>query len=160
MIITFRCIPHGSLGVIHRTCHHSDKWNGHIICHLIHIFCAPLHLLQAVDTFVIHYVRICPVKAYRLVCAVEIHHHPVFCGSLGSATVEGCHILVVPVHEVYLESLDTHLGIMSAYLFHIAVEGPVTGPENQPHIALGSIFHKHFEIYLRHHPEKVGSTVD
>ena len=50
---------------------------------------------------------------------MEVHHH-----------------LVVAVHEVHLESLDSHLRIVLAHLLHITLERPIASPKNQAHIAL------------------------
>ena len=69
------------------------------------------------------------------------------------------HILVIAVHKVDLESLDSHFRIVLADLLHITVKCPVASPENQAHIAFCCIFHKHFKVDLRHYLEEVGSTV-
>ena len=38
------------------------------------------------------------------------------------------HDLVVAVEEIDFESFDAHGGIVAAHLFHVAVEGPIPGP--------------------------------
>ena len=123
---------HRALGIIERACDHTDKWNRDIISNLIRIL-APFHVLKPEDSLEIDYIRISTVKTGRLESSVEIHHKIVLGGCLGGLAIEVHHRLVVPVHEIYLEALDTHLGIMPADLFHIFLESPVSCPEDKVH---------------------------
>ena len=66
--------------------------------------------------------------------AVQVEHQPVSGGRFGSTVIEGGHQLVVAVHEVYLEALDTHLRIVFADPLHITVESPVPGPEDDAYV--------------------------
>ncbi len=110
-------------------------------------------------SFIIHDIRPCPAKTCRFVCAVEIKHQPVFCGSLGCPAVKSDHHLVITVHKVNLETLYAHLGIMPADFFHVTVKCPVSCPQDKPDTACGSIFHKLFQIYLRNHLKQVSLKV-
>ena len=68
------------------------------------------------------------MKTCRLIRTMEICQHMILGSSLSSPPVEIHHILVITIHKINLESLDAHLRIMSAHLFHITVESPVAGP--------------------------------
>ncbi|MPN29271.1 hypothetical protein SDC9_176723 [bioreactor metagenome] len=57
--------------------------------------------------------------------------------------------MIVAVHKVNLESLHAHRGIVAAHLLHIAVEGVVTGPEDDAHAAITSVGDQPGDIDLR-----------
>ena len=90
---------------------------------------------------------------------MEIQHHPVFCRNLRSLLAEVHHLLVIPVEKIHLESLETHLGIMTADILHIAGECLITGPENQAYTPLPGIICKHLEVNLGNHLHKVSLEV-
>ena len=108
---------------------------------------------------VIYDVRPCPVQSGRLVGAVEINEEVIFGSHLGSTPVEIHHRLVIPVHEIHLETLHSHLGIMTADILHVPVESQIAGPEDDAHTALLSILAKHRDVNLRNHLHKVGLLV-
>ncbi len=80
-------------------------------------------------SLVIYDVRPCPVQSCRLVGAVEINEEVIFGGHLGSTSVEVHHRLVIPVHEIHLETLHSHLGIVAADILHVPVESQIAGPK-------------------------------
>ena len=86
---------------------------------------------------------------------MEVHELVIFRSHCGSTGVEVHHHLVVTVHEVDLPSLHAHLGIVGAYLLHILVKGPVSGPEHDSHIPLSGIVAELLDVYFRNHIEKV-----
>ena len=101
----------------------------------------PFHLLQAVHALEVEHVGIGAVEAGRLGRAVEVHHQ-VMPGARGGGKVEEIvDELVVAVHEVDLEALDAHVGIMLADLLHVALEGRVSGPQDEAYVALPGVLH-------------------
>ena len=84
----------------------------------------------------------------------------IFRGGLGGTAVELHHRLVVPVHEIHLEPLNSHLGIHLARALHILVGGQVARPEDEPHVLAGGVLAKHGQVDLRHHLEEVRLLVD
>ncbi len=123
-------IAHGPLRVVHRSGHLADERNRRVVADLIDGGGAPFHLLQSVHPFEIQHVRPGAVQTGRLVRPVQVEHQPMAGGRLGDAVVEGRRQLVIAVHEVDLEPLDPHGGVVGAHPFHVAVEGPVAGPED------------------------------
>ena len=86
---------------------------------------------------------------------MEIHQQMILRTHLRSPFVEIRYHLVVSVHEIYLEPLDSHLAVMSAYLLHIAVKSIIPRPQYQPHSTLLGIPYQHRQIYLFHHLEQI-----
>ena len=109
MIIILGGIAHCTLGVVHRAGSHTDKRNSHVVCNLIDSVRAPFHLLQAMHSLIVHDVRPGPVQSGRLICAVEVYHQMIFGRHFSRTLVEINHNLVIPVHEVHLETFDAHL---------------------------------------------------
>jgi len=103
------CIAHPALCVIDRAGQHSYVRESNIVGD--HVFLAPFGLFQSEDALKIHHVRIGAVESRWLVHAMEINQQLVpgrrFCKAIQHLHYR----LVVPVHEVDLESPETHLGI-------------------------------------------------
>ena len=78
-----------------------------------------------------------------------------FGADFGGAVQEIDHPLVVTIHEIDLETLDAHVGIMFHDAFHVALEGVVARPEDDAHIALAAIFDQFFQVDLRHYLHQV-----
>ena len=81
-------------------------------------------------------------------------------GRLGDLRVELHHLLVVAVHEVDLEALDAHRGEMLADSLHVAVHGPVAGPEDDADAFGVGVVHDLLQVDLRDHLEEVGLVLD
>ena len=101
-------IAHRPLCVVHRTGHLADERNGHVVGHLIHRRVAPLHLLKPVHTLEVHDIRVGALESGRLVGTVEVHKKVIFGAHLGRPAEPVDHRLVIAVHEIHLEALDTH----------------------------------------------------
>ena len=99
------------------------------------------------------------MKTCRLVCSVEIHHHLILRSHLSRSAMEIHHQLVVVIHEVDLEALDSHLRVMLAHLLHVSVEGMVAGPEDKSDITLLRICGKLFKVNFRNHLEKISLKI-
>ena len=95
-------IPHGSLGIIHRSGKHTDVREGYIISHLVNFPRCPFQLFQSVNSFKVYHIRIGTIQSRRLICSVKIDHQFVFSCHLSCAMVEINHSLIVPVHGVPL----------------------------------------------------------
>ena len=107
----------------------------------------------------VDHVGIGTLKAAGLEGAVEVHQQVIAGGSLRHAGVEVDHQLVVAVHEVDLEALDTHLREMLADALNVAVHRIVSCPEDDAH-ALGiGIVHNLGKVYVRNDLEEVGLQV-
>ena len=85
-------------------------------------------LFEAEHALVIEYVGPCAVEPRGLEYAVEIEQHLMFGADFGGAVQEIDHPLVVTIHEIDLETLDAHVGIMFHDAFHVALEGVVARP--------------------------------
>ena len=90
---------------------------------------------------------------------MEIDKLVIFGGDAGCLFEECHHRLVVTVHEVDLPAGDTHLGIVLADPFDVAVEGPVAGPQHQFDAAVDGISAQHRQVNLGHHLHQVGLEV-
>ena len=72
---------------------------------------------------------------------MEVEQHAVL-GADACGTVEEIDdLLVVAVHEIDLEALDAHFGEVAHDALHVAVEGVVAGPEDDPDIPLTGVRH-------------------
>ena len=110
-------------------------------------------------SLIVHDIRPRPVQSGRLICAVEVYHQVIFGCYFSRTPVEINHNLVIPVHEVHLETFDAHLRIMAAYVFHISVESPISCPQNQTHTTLSCISAKHRKVNFRDNLHKVSFLV-
>ena len=127
--------------IIHRSCHHPDEGHRHVVGNLIDLDGRPFDLLQPVHAFEIDDVRIGPLDSRRFEYAVQVEQQLVPCGRTGGIVDEPDHLLVVPVHEIDLESLDAHFGIVLAKLLHLFGEREVAEPEDQSHAPLFAVLH-------------------
>ena len=96
--------------------------------------------------FEIDDVGIGPLDSRRLEYAVQVEQQPVPCGRTGGIVDKPDHLLVVPVHEIDLESLDAHFGIELAKLLHLPGEREVAEPEDQPDAPLFAVLHQRRQI--------------
>ena len=141
-VILLDGIPHGTLRIIHRACHHPDERNGHVIGHVVHIRGAPFHLLQTENALEIHHVGICALKSRRLVRPMEVHEHVILGTHCGSITIPFHHLLVITVHEVHLEALHAHFRETAADIFHVLGERIPARPEDNADSTFSAIFDK------------------
>ena len=153
-------IAHRALRVVERTGQHAQEGDGDIVDHLLFAILQPLHLLQAVYALEVDDIGIGAVQARRLVGTMEIDHHLVLGTHLGAGGIEVDHILVVTVHEIDLEALDTHAGEMQEDILHVAVDRPVAGPEDQAHVLFLGVCAELLEVDLGHDLHQVGLLVD
>ena len=160
MIVLLNGVAHRTLSVVHRAGGHSDERNRDIVGHLIDRRLAPLHLFQTENSFIIDDVRVRTVESDRLERTVEINQKSVFSRGLGGTPEEINHILVVTIHKIYLEALDSHLGVILADVLHIPVESIVAGPKDEAYVVRFGIFTKHREIDLRDDLHQIGFLVD
>ena len=149
-IVLARGVAHRPLRVVHRTGHLTDERNGHVVGHLIHRRVAPLHLFKPVHTLEVHDIRVGALESGRLVGTVEVHQQVVFGAHLGRPAEPVGHRLVVAIHEIHLEALDAHLGVVSADILHILRKRPPASPEDDAHTAPGGIRNQFGEVNLRH----------
>ena len=154
-VIATRGISHGSLSIVHRSGRHTDERNSNIVCHLIHILRLPFHLLKAVYSFIVYDIRKPAAETRRLVGTVKIDHKSVLRRHLCGTCMKIHGNLVVPVHKVNLEPLDSHRRIVSADILHIAVESPVTGPKNETNSTFFSIGNKLRKIDFRNDLQQI-----
>ena len=78
-----------------------------------------------------------------------------FGADFGGAVQEIDHPLVVTIHEIDLETLDAHVGIMFHDAFHVALEGVVARPEDDAHIMFAAVFDQFFQVDLRYYLHQV-----
>ena len=131
-------VAHRTLGVVYHAGRHADIGECHIVEGHVYLDAAPAHVLQTVYALVVQDVGIGAVEAVRLERAVEVEHQMIFGGGLRGLGVEVEHQLVVAVHEVDLEALHAHLGVVLADMLHVAGKGVIAGPENDADpLALG-----------------------
>ena len=90
---------------------------------------------------------------------MEIDEEVVFGGHSGHPFVEVDHYLVVAVHEIDLEALHAHLGIVLADALHFLVHRGVTGPQHDANAFTFSVFHQHWQVNFGNHLEEVGLLV-
>ena len=121
-------IVHCSLRVIYRSGALADERHQHIVERLVNVALAPFHLFTTEHALIVQDVRPSAAEARWLVGAVEIDQEAIFCRSCSCPAVERDHHLVVPVHKINLETLDTQRGIVSANILHIPIERPVARP--------------------------------
>ena len=100
------------------------------------------------------------MQARRLVGAVEVDQHLVLGTHLRAGGVEVDHILVVAVHEIDLEALDAHAGIVDEDILHVAVDGPVAGPEDEADVLFLGVGAELIEVDLGNDLHQVGLLVD
>lgn len=91
---------------------------------------------------------------------MEINQQMILCCYGGNVLVELHDKLVVPVHEIHLESLDTHLGIVLEYPFDVLVDGLVPCPQDKTYVLCLGIGQKLFKVDLRDDLVKIGLLVD
>ena len=159
IIVAFSCITHSALRVIHRTCHHTCKWNRSIKLYHIIIHGLPFQLFHAGNTFVIDDIGISTLQTCGFMNTMEVEHDLVFCTRSGSSVKELRDLLIVTIHKVHLETFDAHICIVLNHILHIAVEGFITGPEHQTHIFRFRIRGKLFQIDFRNYLHQVSLLV-
>lgn len=86
---------------------------------------------------------------------MKIHQQAVFGPHFRRTAVESDHHLIVPVHEIDLKAFDPHLGIVAADILHVAVECPVTRPENDADMAFRCVCDDTRQVYFRNHLHQV-----
>lgn len=122
-----RGVFHGSLGEIHRACHHADKRNGGFVSDKVAII-APFDLFQPENTFYIQHVGIGAVHAGGFISAMKINKQVITRRGLRHPIVKIDRFLVITIHEIDFESLYAHIGIMAANFLHVLIHCGITGP--------------------------------
>ena len=118
------------MGVIHRAGHHPDERNRHIVGDLVVAFRTPFQLLQSGDSLEIKYIRVSPLDSRRFVNPVEIDQQMVLGGDPRHPFAEPHGLLVVPVDEIDLESLEAHLGVVAHRLLRVLHDAVVACPKD------------------------------
>ena len=101
----------------------------------------------------------CTVQSRGLAGAVEVDEEFVARSRFGGFVIEIGYGLVVVVHEIDLETLDAHVGIVLAHVLHVAHESVVPGPQDKPDALLVGVGHKLRQVYLRDNLHEVGFFV-
>ena len=158
-VAAFCSVVHGTLGVVHRSRCLTDERNLGVVLHLIPCCGSPFQLLQSCHTLEVEHIGISSVESCGLESTVEVDQQVILGTHVGGTLVELSDNLVVAIHEINLEALDAYLAVVLAHMLHIAVEGVVACPQNQPHIPCLGILHQHGQVDVRHHLEEVGLTV-
>lgn len=78
----------------------------------------PLGILQALHTLKIHDIRISKLDAKRA-HAMEIEQKMMLCCTFSYLVYRIDGLLVIPVKEIHLESLDTHISIILHDFLHL-----------------------------------------
>ena len=91
---------------------------------------------------------------------MEVYHQVVLGGCLGYILVELHDKLVIAVHEIDLEALDTHFRIVLEHTLDVLINGLIASPEDESHILGFSVGEEFLEVYLRHDLEEVRLLVD
>ena len=141
MVTPLGSVAHRALGKVHWTGEHPDEGNRDLVGHHIHVRTDPLALFQPENALIVEHVGVGAAQSRRLVRPVEVDEEVVFGGSGGHPLVEVDHNLVVAVHEIDLESLYAHLGIVLANALHLLVHGGVPSPQHDANAFGFTIFH-------------------
>ena len=68
------------------------------------------------------------MQAGGLAAPVVVKKHVVLGADVSKAVHEIDHLLVVTIEKIYLETLDTHCGIVFDNVFHVTFDGMVSSP--------------------------------
>ena len=90
---------------------------------------------------------------------MEVTHKFIFRSCDGGTLIEIDHLLVIAVHKVNLETLDTHLGVVFHHALHIAVQRPVTSPKHDTHATLFGVVAQMLHINFGYHLHQIGLLV-
>ena len=143
------------MGVIHRAGHHPDERNRHIVGDLVVAFRTPFQLLQSGDSLEIKYIRVSPLDSRRLVNPVEINQQMVLGGDPRHPFAELHGLLVVPVDEIDLESLEAHLGVVAHRLLRVLHDAVVACPKDDSDILAVGVGDEFLKIDVRVDQEQV-----
>ena len=118
-----RAVPHCTRCEVHLSRHHSDIWERHVIQrHVMLTHVCPSGLLHSEHSLVVEDVRIRPVQSHGLVYAVQVKKQMMAGRGIGNSLHHLHGRLVITVHEVNLQSLHSHPGVMTANLLKVLVE--------------------------------------
>ena len=117
--ITFRQISHSPRCIVHIASHQTDVRESHVIKWHIFLHFTPFHLFHTEHAFIIYHIRIGTIQTGWLIDSVIIQYQFVFC-RLCRNTINHFHrSLVIPIKEIHLKALDSHLCIFPASLVQL-----------------------------------------
>ena len=90
---------------------------------------------------------------------MEVAHQLILRRCHSCTLVEVHHLLVVAVHKVNLETLDTHLGVVLHHAVHISVQCPVACPQYDTYATLLGIVAQMLNVNLGNNLHKVSLLV-
>ncbi len=128
IIVAGSGVAHGSLSVVKRAGDLTQKRHHDIIFQMVAVLVGPLHVFKTKHPLEVEQIGISAVETGGFVHAVKVKHETMTRGSLGGASYKFGKRLVITVHEIDLETLYTHIGIMLAHSLHILVKSTVSGP--------------------------------
>ena len=86
---------------------------------------------------------------------MEVEDHVILGAKLCRLVGEAHHLLVIPIQEIDLEALHTHVGIVLHHLLHIPSEGPIARPKDDTHMLLLRIVHQLLQVDCRDHLQHI-----
>ena len=114
-------IHHRTRRIVHRSCQHTQIRRSDVIARLVvqwsitHTW-LPFRILQSLHTFKVEDVRISPLDTegfQTVIVEIEV----ILGGTLSHLIGRGDNLLVVTIKEIYLETLDAHIGIVLHHSF-------------------------------------------
>ena len=107
------------------------------------------------DSFVVYDIGPSAVQSGRFVSPVEINQKPIAGSHFRSPGVEVHDNLVISVHIIDLEALDSHIRIVPADILHIPVKCPITGPQDDADPFLLPVLDKSGHVYFGNYLKQI-----
>jgi len=130
--LLFRCIDHGSRGIIYRTGHHPDKRQEQIVIGSNNI--RPFVPFQSPHTFPGEYIRICPVETSRLISSMKIDKQMMFCSCTGDLPIIIYHPRIVTLHKINFYTFNSPLLKLIKSFFQLIIKSFPYYPQNNTYI--------------------------
>ncbi len=127
---------------------HADEGEGDVVARVVILERAPFHLFHAEDTLEVEDVGVGAVETRWRVDAVQVEHEVVACATVGQPLHHLQCRLVVAVHEVDLESLDPHLGVVAARLLEVLVHDVEHSPQDDAHMPLVGMADEALQVHV------------
>jgi len=109
----------------------------------------PFAVFKAEDTFLIQNIGESPSQAHRLMSTMEINQQPAFSRGLRTPPIKVNHFLVVTIHKIYFDSLNSDSLKIVQSSIHLLIQRIPHAPQDDAYFFRFSISHHFFEIQLR-----------